>query len=90
MMHGQPSIKIRIAEQAKQLHQYKNNKLKLLKLNAAIWYNKTCKIKGLTPKYICIKVSGNNTRSQNTRSKAVRYRINQEIKNSIRQETSTQ
>jgi hypothetical protein len=32
------------------IHQYKNNKLKLHKVNAAIWYNKTCKIKGLTPK----------------------------------------
>jgi hypothetical protein len=63
MMHGQPSIKICIAEQAKQLHQYKNKKLKLHKVNAAIWYNKTCKIKGLTPKYICIKVSGNNMKN---------------------------
>ena len=39
-MHGQPSIKICIAEQAKQLHQYKYNKLKLHKVNAAIWYKK--------------------------------------------------
>ena len=51
MMHGQPSIKICITEEAKQLHQYKNNKLKLQKVNAAIWYNKTpeaaCVIKHL-------------------------------------------
>jgi len=42
MMHGQPSIKICTAEQAKNIHQYKNNKLKLHKTNAAIWYNKSC------------------------------------------------
>ena len=60
-MHGQPSVKICTAEQAKNIHQYKNNKLKLHKTNAAIWYNKSCRMKGLTPKYISINVSGNNT-----------------------------
>jgi len=61
-MHGQPSVKICTAEQAKNIHQYKNNKLKLHKTNAAIWYNKSCRMKGLTPKYISIKVSDNNKR----------------------------
>ena len=80
MMHCQPSVKICTAEQAKNIHQYKNNKLKLHKTNAAIWYIKSCRMKGLTLKYISIKVSGNNMRSKNTTSNAIRYRINEEIK----------
>jgi len=51
-MHGQPNIKICIAKQAKQIIQYKKIKIKLYKNNSAIWYNKTCKIKQLTPNYI--------------------------------------
>ena len=43
-MHGQPNIKICIAKQAKQIFQYKI-KIKLHKNNAAIWHNKTCRIK---------------------------------------------
>jgi hypothetical protein len=31
---------------------YENIKLKLLKTKVAIWYNKWCKAKQLTPKYI--------------------------------------
>ena len=40
-MHGQQNIKIC---DAKQVHQYKNTKIKLYKSNAAIWCNKTCRI----------------------------------------------
>jgi hypothetical protein len=36
-------LKICNAEQAKQLYQYKNTKIKLYKNNAAVWYNKTCR-----------------------------------------------
>jgi len=46
-MHGQQNITICDAKQAKQTHQYKNIKTKLYKNNAAIWYNKTCRIKQL-------------------------------------------
>jgi len=49
-MHGQQNIKICVAKQAEQLHQYKNTKIKLYKSNAAIWCNKTCRIKQLIPK----------------------------------------
>ena len=45
MLHGQPSVKMCTAEQAKNIHQNKNNKLKLHKTNAAIWYNKSCRMK---------------------------------------------
>jgi len=39
---------------AKQVYHYKNIKLKLYKNNAAIWFNKTCKAKHLTPPYASI------------------------------------
>jgi hypothetical protein len=57
-MHGQHNIKFSNAQQAKQIHRYKNIKLKLYKTNAAIWYNKTCRHKQLTPNYISIKING--------------------------------
>ena len=74
------NIKICIAKQAKQIFQYKKIKIKLYKNDAAIWYNKTCRIKQLTPNYINIRVNGNNTRFQKTKNTAIRYRINQELK----------
>jgi hypothetical protein len=55
MMHGQPNMKICSAKQTKQIFQYKKIKIKLYKNNAAIWYNKTCKIKQLTPNYVNIE-----------------------------------
>ena len=44
-MRSQTYIKICSAKQAKQIFQYKKIKIKLYKNNAAIWYNKTCRIK---------------------------------------------
>jgi len=41
-MHG-TTIKT-VNEQQVKLNNYKNTKLKLLKTNAAIWFNKICKI----------------------------------------------
>ena len=49
-MHG-ATIKVVNAQQAKLQNIFKNTKLKLLKTNAAIWFNKMCKTKQLTPKY---------------------------------------
>ena len=48
-MHGLPNLKICIEKQAKQIFHYKKIKIKLYKTNAAIWYNKTSRIKQLTP-----------------------------------------
>jgi hypothetical protein len=45
-MHGK-AIKIIETQQAKICNSYKNTKLKLLKMNAAIWFNKICKKKGV-------------------------------------------
>jgi len=56
-MHGLPNLKICIAKQTKQIFHYKKIKITLYKNNAAIWFNKTCRIKQLTPNYIKIRVS---------------------------------
>ena len=61
MMHGTQNVKLVNAQQAEQIHKYKNTKEKLYKCNMAIWYNKMCRQKNLTPKYTNIKVNGNNT-----------------------------
>jgi len=45
-MHGS-HIKIIAVQQAKIYDTYKNIKLKLLKTNAAIWFNKMCRTKQL-------------------------------------------
>jgi hypothetical protein len=58
-MHGRTTIKIVDAQQAKLRNNYKNTKLKLLKTNSAIWFNKTCRIKQLQPNYINIRTKGN-------------------------------
>jgi len=44
------------------------------------WYNKTCRLKQLTPNYICIKVNRNNPQCQKMKNAAIHYRINQELK----------
>ena len=61
------------AKQAKQVYQYNKTKIKLYKSNAAIWYNKTCRIKQLIPTYVNIRVNGNNPRFQRTKNAAIRY-----------------
>jgi len=38
------------------VYQYKNTKIKLYKSNAAIWYNKTCRTRQITPTYANIKM----------------------------------
>jgi hypothetical protein len=50
-MHGLDNLKIIDAQQAKMSNSFKNAKQKLLKTNAAIWFNKICRINQLTPKY---------------------------------------
>jgi hypothetical protein len=46
-MHGPGNIKCVNAKQAKEIYTYKNIKRKLYKINAAIWYNITCRDKHL-------------------------------------------
>ena len=77
------TIKVVNAQQAKLQNIFKNTKLKLLKTNAAIWFNKMCKTKQLTPKYFDIKINGNSIQTRNTRLAATRYRINRELNSYI-------
>ena len=60
MIHGNTKIKFVNVKQAKTYYNYKNNKRKMYRINAAIWCNKKCKLNGITPNYINIKVNGNN------------------------------
>jgi hypothetical protein len=62
-MHG-TSIEIIGAQQAILHNIYKNTKLTLLKTHAAVWFNKMCRTKHMTPNYIHNKVSGNNPQSK--------------------------
>jgi hypothetical protein len=50
-MHGHTIQKFVDAKQAKDTHLYKNSKEKLYKTTAAMWYNKVCTDKQLTPNY---------------------------------------
>jgi hypothetical protein len=79
-MHGELIFKFVNAKQAKLVHQYRNIKKKLLKSNAAIWFNKVCRSEQLTPSYIDIKVNGDNERSRKTKNAATKHRINTELK----------
>jgi hypothetical protein len=54
------TIKYVNAQQAKIVRSFTNTKNKLLKTNAAIWFNKICRSHQLTPKYVNIKVNGSN------------------------------
>ena len=79
-MHGTMCLKFIDAKQAKDLYNYKNIKRKLYRTNAAIWYNKSCRHKHLTPTYVNIHIKGKNLQDQKTLRTANHYRINQEIK----------
>jgi hypothetical protein len=50
-MHGHMNVKFVNVKQAKETYQYRNAREKLYKTNAAIWYNKICREKQLTPNY---------------------------------------
>jgi hypothetical protein len=58
MMHGNTKLKFSDAKQAREIYNYMNIKRKLYRTNAAIWYNKICKQKQLTPAYISIRIKG--------------------------------
>ena len=78
-MHG-ATTKIDSARQAKLNNNYKNTKLKLLKTDKAIWFNKMCNVKQLKPNYINVNISAQKSQDKRTTINAIRFRINQEIK----------
>jgi len=79
-IHGHTNIKFVNAKQAKEAHQYRNTKENLYKTNATIKYNKICKEKQLTPKYISNKINGKNSQCQKTIKAATQYCLNQELR----------
>jgi hypothetical protein len=78
-MHGE-TIKFVNAQQAKLYNIYKNTKLKLLKMNVAICFNKICLDTYLRPNYIGFKIDGHKQQDKKTAANAIRFRINQEVK----------
>jgi len=42
-MHGMEYFKITDAQQVRLINNYRNTKYKLLKANAAVWFNKICR-----------------------------------------------
>jgi len=79
-MQGTTSLKFIDAKQAKDIYHYKNIKRKLYRINAAIWYNKTCRQRQLTPSCVNIRINGKKQQCQKTLRTANQYLINQEIK----------
>ena len=78
-MHGE-TIKLIRDQQAKLRNICKNTKLKLLKTNTVMWFNKICRDKQLQLQYIGIKINGRKQQDMKTAANAVRFRINQEMK----------
>ena len=72
-------MKLISAQQAKISNIYKNTKLKLLKTNASIWFNKRCRVKGLKPNYFNIRMNGNTPQEKKTTRQAIRFRRLYEI-----------
>jgi hypothetical protein len=67
------------AQQAQVTNNFKNIKEKLLKTNAAIWFNKICKNHQPAPKYIKNQ-SKWQQQSYDTIKLAIKYRLSQELK----------
>jgi hypothetical protein len=73
------NIKFVYAKQAQKIYEY-NTKEKLLKTNTTTWFNKTCLLHHLTPKYANVQIKGNNRHCINTTKAAVNFRLKQELK----------
>jgi len=56
-----------------QMYKRKNQ----IKTNATVWFDKTCRIINLTPRYINIVVKGNNQQSLKAKKMTTTYKINQ-------------
>ena len=78
-MHGTTSLKFIDAKRQK-IHTTIRTSKGNYRINAAIWYNKTCRQRQLTPAYVNIRINGKRQQCQKTLRTANQYRINQEIK----------
>ena len=77
-MQGRDKFKKTDAQQTKMINNFKNIKQKLLKTNAAIWFNKICGKNQLTPTCVKIKIKGNNKKIKH---KNCSGNLNQESRN---------
>ena len=77
-MHGS-TMKLSNTQQAKIINNYQNTRLKLLKTNAAVWFNRMCKIKQVKPNYIHFRTNRKTRQDIKTVLQATQYRITQEI-----------
>jgi len=73
------NIKIVNAQQAKDIHHYKNIKGKVYKINASIWFNTVCRTYHFTPNFVHIEVNGTNYRCHKTLDAANTFQLNQEL-----------
>jgi hypothetical protein len=60
------SLKFIDAKQAKEIYLFKNIQRKLPKTTTAIWFNKVCRNKNLTPGYFKIQINRDNKQNKNT------------------------
>jgi hypothetical protein len=74
------TFKFAEAVQAKMVNEYLNMKRKLLRTNAHIKFNRTCRSKNITPQYAKIKINGTSRAAKQTRKQATKLRINSELK----------
>jgi hypothetical protein len=78
------TLKIVHASHASGIHKFMNTKIKLLKSNVNIYFNRTCLEQNLTPQYAQIKLHSHNK----SESKITKIRIKNEIKFLYAKETS--
>jgi hypothetical protein len=79
-MQGTTFQNFQMPNRHKELYAFRNTKRKIYKTNAAIWFNKLCRERQITPGYICIKINGSKQQDKNTLKMATRHRLGQEIK----------
>ena len=73
-------FKIVDSSQARLVNQYTNTKRKLLRINAHIWFNRTCKSKNITPNYAKQKLKDSTHAAKLTQKQLTKVRINNELK----------
>ena len=59
------------ASQARSIYHYKKLKIKVLKCNADIYFNKQCLAKKIVPNYANIKVPNTSPAAQKTQNKSL-------------------
>jgi hypothetical protein len=69
-----------IASQARSIYQYKSLRMKILKCNADIFFNKQCLTKNLIPDYANIKIPTTSQAAHTTQKKISSIRIKDEIR----------